>query len=92
MLNTVFAAIKADKHRQSHLRCRHGSHCWPRTKGHRLWPLNAPRRNFSLRTIASAACRRPPLSGPTQNGKKKLNGKLKANKNKRQRARSALWQ
>lgn len=48
------------------LRCRRGSRCWLRMRGHRLWTQNAPRRNSSPRTAASAAYTRPPQSGAGQ--------------------------
>lgn len=49
---------------RSHLRCRRGFHCWLRMRGHRLWTQNAPRRNSSLRTNASAACTPPQQWSP----------------------------
>lgn len=41
-----------------YVRCKRGFHCWLRMRGRRLWTRNAPRRNSSLRTNASAACTR----------------------------------
>lgn len=66
--NRIFlsALIEADKHMadlddsgRRYLRCRRGSHCWLSMRGHRLWTQNAPRRNSSLHTSASAAYTHP---------------------------------
>lgn len=56
-----------------YLRCRRGFHCWLRTRGHRLWTQNPPRRNSSPRTSASAAYTRPPQLGPGQEGRNDAN-------------------
>lgn len=65
------------------LRCRRGSRCWLRMRGHRLWTQNAPRRNSSLRTSASAAYTHPPHLSPGREEEKKKSKCKRAWKNKR---------